>query len=62
MTTLAYVLILFATILFGYGIMATVPNEDSKKWISLDDVLVGDKIHIKGEEFTVKAYANNGIM
>lgn len=62
MTTLVLVLVLIGTILFGYGVMATVPNEDKKKWISLDEVLVGDKIHVKGEEFTVKAYANNGIM
>ena len=50
------VLIFFAIVFSILGI-----GELDKK-ITIEDINVGDKIKIKGEEFTVKGYGENGIM
>ena len=54
-----YLIISFILIFF---VSLTLPDEDKKKTIPIDDVLVGDKVRIKGEEFKVDGYTTTGRM
>lgn len=59
MSTIIYSL---ASILIFLLIAITIPDEDRKSNIRLEDILVGDTVSIKGEKFKVVAYSENGIM
>ena len=51
-----------AFLFFVFFSVLIVSDEDKKAKINLDDILVGDTVRIKGEEFTVVGYSENGVM
>jgi len=53
--TIVFIVLVFFSVLI-------VSDEDKKSTINLDDILVGDTVRIKGEEFTVVGYSENGVM
>ncbi len=49
-------------IIIIWGIVMTVPDEDKKELILLDEIRVGDKVMIKGELFDMISYSPGGVM
>jgi len=55
-------MIIFLIVLLSISFMFLISDDDTKNTILLNDINVGDKISIKGQMFTVKAYSTEGNM
>ena len=49
-------------IIIIWGILMTIPDEDKKELILLEEIRVGDKVMIKGELFDMISYSPGGVM
>lgn len=54
--------IILVSIILIWGVIMTIPNEDRKELIMLDEIHVGDKVMIKGELFDMISYSPGGVM